>query len=271
LTRPTTHPAPLAQREFAAALLDPARVAPPGLRAWNGSDVAARLAVHRNNVLMSLVQALAEAFPVVQRLVGDEFFRAMAGVFVRAHPPRSPVLAEYGEGFADWLAAFEPAASLPYLPDMARLERACLRAYHAADVAPLAAGTIARHLAAPEQLAQARLRLHPSVCAIASDWSVISLWAAHQLASDDAVAHVATDRAEAALVLRDGDAVLVLPAARAQAAFVHALEARQPLGLAIEAATLSAASGEPFDLIAALSLFIRHGALTHWHSTGDPE
>ena len=70
-----------AQSAFADALLDPARPCPPGLRTWNGSDPARRLAVYRNNVVSSLIDALADTFPVVQRLVGTEFFRAMAGVF----------------------------------------------------------------------------------------------------------------------------------------------------------------------------------------------
>ena len=71
------------QAAFAAALLYPARPCPPGLHAWNGSDPAARLAVYRNNVVSSLIDALADTFPVVQQLVGEEFFRAMAGVFAR--------------------------------------------------------------------------------------------------------------------------------------------------------------------------------------------
>ena len=85
------------QADFSAALFDPARACPPGLFAWNGSDPAARLAVYRNNVIASLVDALADGFPVVQELVGAEFFRAMAAVFVRQTPPRTRVLAQYGD------------------------------------------------------------------------------------------------------------------------------------------------------------------------------
>ena len=91
------------QAGFAAALLDAGLPPPPGLRAWNGSDPARRFGVYRNNVIVSLVGALGDTFPVVRRLVGDDFFDAMAGVHVRAHPPASPVLAHYGAGFADWL------------------------------------------------------------------------------------------------------------------------------------------------------------------------
>jgi hypothetical protein len=262
-------PAAPAQADFATALLDPARTPPPGLQAWNGAAVDARFAVHRNNVVVSLVQALADSFPVVQRLVGDEFFAAMAGVFVRAHPPRTPVLADYGDGVADWLARFEPAAALPYLPDMARLERARVRAFHAADVAALDPQAIGQRLAPSAGLAQARIVLHPAVSTIVSDWAVVSLWFAHQQAGDDAVAGVDPGVPECALVLREGDDVLVVPVARADAVFVRALQAAQPLAAAIEAAMLDAGGAAPFELASALSLLIRHGAITAWHDPGD--
>ena len=257
------------QADFAAALLDPARAVPAGLRTWNGSDPSARFAVYRNNVVVSLVQALADAFPVVQRLVGDEFFAAMAGVYVRAHPPRSPLLCEYGDGFADWLAGFEPAAGLPYLPDMARLERARVRAYHAADAAAIDAHALAASLPGGDRLDRVRIGLHPCITAIVSNWAVASLWAAHQHESDEAIARVALDRAESALVLRDGDDVLVLPVGRADAVFVGALQAAQPLATAVEAATRAAGETEAFDLAATLSLLIRHGGITAWHPPGD--
>lgn len=86
------------QSALAAALLDPDAPCPVGLTAWNGSDPARRFAVYRNNVVVSLIDALAATFPVTLELVGEEFFRAMAGVFVRAVPPTSALLAEYGGG-----------------------------------------------------------------------------------------------------------------------------------------------------------------------------
>jgi hypothetical protein len=260
---------PPSQADFAAALLDPGRALRDGLRTWNGSDPAVRLAVHRNNVVVSLVQALADGFPVVKRLVGDEFFAVMAGIHVRAQPPRSPVLAEYGDGLADWLATFEPAAALPYLPDMARLERARVRAHHATDTAALPADVLAARLQAAGGLERVRLGLHAAITTIASDWAVASLWAAHQHETDDAIAQVHLDQAEAALVLREGDEVLVLPVGHADAVFVQSLQAALPLGAAVEAATAAAAAGPPFDLAATLSLLIRHGCITACHPPGD--
>ncbi len=95
----------------------------------------------------SLIDALRTKFPATERIVGEEFFRAMARVFVIAHPPRSKILHTYGDDFGDFIAAFEPAAELAYLADVARLEAARTRAYHAADATPLTPADFARHRA----------------------------------------------------------------------------------------------------------------------------
>lgn len=249
------------QRDFAAALFDPARPAPPGLRTHNGSDPRKRFDVYRNNVVSSLVAALADTFPVVRELVGVEFFEAMAREYVAAQPPRSPVLAHYGEGFADWLAGFEPAAGLPYLADMARLERARVRAFHAADAQALGAADLGRHLAEPQRLPQARLQLHPALSVIDSRWAIVSLWAAHQ--GRGLLGEVRLERVESALVHRAGDEAVVLGIDSAAAEFIGRLKRGETLGRA------AAAPGAGFDLGASLALLIRHGAICAWQDTGE--
>lgn len=246
------------QSAFADALLAPESVCPPGLLAWNGSDPGPRFAVYRNNVMVSLIDALADSYPVTQELVGEEFFAAMARLFVQAQPPRSPVLALYGEGFADFIEAFPPAAGLPYLADVARLEMLRVRAWHAADAAPLAEQELAR-LLADASLPSARFGLHPSLGLLRSRHAVVSLWAAHQ--TDDvavALAQVAVEESEAALVLRVGLEVDITRIGEGVATFVGGL--RQ--GLAFGAAAGQALAVEPeFDLVATLGMLIRSGGI----------
>lgn len=196
---------------FAEALLARDFDCPPGLRTWNGSDPGPRFAVYRNNLVVSLVDALADTYPVVQEMVGVEFFRAMAREFVHVRPPASPVLAHYGAGFAEFIEDFPPAAGLPYLPDLARLELMRVEVYHAADDAPLRSEDIALLLADADLRPPARLDLHPAARVLCSRHAVASLWAAHQ--ADDvnaALAQVDPAVAEIALVLRNGLDVLVL-------------------------------------------------------------
>jgi Uncharacterized protein conserved in bacteria (DUF2063). len=163
-----------AQHRFARAVLQALLSVPNGIRGDLRPTRERRFGVYRNNVKAGLAAALAARFPVVARLVGEEFFTAMALVFIERHPPRSPVLAEYGAPFANFLEGFDPVASLPYLPDIARLEWARHVAFHSADARP---ADIARLAAlAPEQLGTAILGLHPATAVIASPWPIVSIW-----------------------------------------------------------------------------------------------
>lgn len=248
---------------FAAALWS-ADGLPAGLTAWNGSDPARRFAIHRNNVWASLVDALAASFPVVATLVGDEFFRAMAGVYARCQPPASPVLAEYGAGFADFIADFPPAAGLPYLADVARLEWLLVRSRHAAEAPALAPSRLQALLAQPQRLAATGLRFHPSVALLSSAYAVTSLWGAHQGPG----APPATDpwQAESALVLRQGLTPVVRSLDPGAAAFAGTLLRGASLGAAAAAAMALDAS---LDVAAILALLIRQQALTDLITTGD--
>jgi hypothetical protein len=165
------------QQSFAAALLDPDRPAPAGLCAAGEMKADGRFDVYRNNVVTGLIDALAAGFPVTSALVGEDFFRAMAGAFVRRHPPDAPILTRYGAGFPAFLERFAPVAHLPYLPDTARLERALCESYHAADSIPIDPQELAEIPA--DDLASLRLRLAPALRLLRSDWPVHAIWAAH--------------------------------------------------------------------------------------------
>jgi hypothetical protein len=132
------------QQDFAAALRDAA--ATPRVARWLAGDatqVERRVAIYRANAAAAIAKALAAAYPVVRRVVGDEFFDGLARAFRCGTPSTSGDLGDYGAGFADFLAAFPPARALPYLCDLARLEWAAHRAYGAADAPPWEAGTLA--------------------------------------------------------------------------------------------------------------------------------
>lgn len=223
--------------EFAAALQDAEAPMPAGLVTWNGSDPQRRFAVYRNNVRVSLVDVLADTYPVTQALVGDAFFRAMAGVFVQQALPTHPILAEYGGDFAAFVSGFPPAAVLPYLADVARLEWCRLQALHAADVAVPNPAELTPWLDDPEKLAGARLQLHPGVQVLRSDYAMVSLWAAHQ-EEDPATAlgHVDPLCPEAALILRCALTAEVWPLDLASALFVGALQQEQSFASAVEQA-----------------------------------
>lgn len=241
---------------FAAALLDPDAPCPAGLTAWNGSDPTRRFAVYRNNVITSLIDALADTFRVTLELVGDAFFRAMAGIFVRRSPPESVRLVEYGEGLPAFIERFEPASSVPYLADVARLEMLRVRAFHAADADPLIPEQMAQALAEPEQLPVLKMAFHPSLGILRSRYAVVSLWAAHQGLGD--LVNVNPMVPENTLVVRTGLDVHVIALPPGGDTLTTDLIQGLPLG---EAAGLAMAAHTEFDLAANLALLLRAGAL----------
>ncbi|GGC04484.1 DUF2063 domain-containing protein [Marinobacterium zhoushanense] len=244
------------EMDFQKALLDPTQPVPEGLSAWNGSDPTARFDVYRNNVIVSLIEALESTFSVVQSLVGDTFFRAMAREYLFQRLPDNPVLSYFGGDFPDFIAQFEPAASLPYLADTARLEWFRVRAYHAADAAPLSTQALQLALAQPERLPSLCIALHPSAQLLRSRYAVVSLWAAHQGLLP--LSQVDPMQPEQALVLRPELEVEVIPLDPATALFTSALQQGEKLARALET-TLS--SHPEFDLHAALATLITRQAL----------
>src|ERR1700754_4381318 len=128
---------------FAAALLDPSLEAPGSVAATTRESALNRYNVYRNNVTVSLINALAAIFPVTQQITGVEFFRAMARAHLRATPPTTPLLFKYGGALPDFIKEYEHTRSVPWLADVARIERAQLDAYHAADMEPLTPQSLA--------------------------------------------------------------------------------------------------------------------------------
>lgn len=226
---------------FANALRAQAAQLPSGLAAWNKVEPRRRFSVYRNNVRGALVEALAVRFPVVQRLVGEEFFRAMARDYALANLPASPVLINYGESFPDFIAGFEPANGLPYLPDVARIESAYWQAYHAADDVP-ADPAIFQSLD-PAALANARPSFIAACAVVTSSHPVVAIWQTNT--RDEVVAPVDLSNAEDALVSRPALSVEVRKLPPGAAAFISALLAGRTLG---EAAAEGFQSSTEFDL-----------------------
>ena len=243
------------QRDFAEALLNPELPAPPGLVGPNGGPSSKRFAVYRNNVVAGLTETLKDAFPAVQRIVGADFFHAMARAYVAAEPPRTPILLDYGAGFPDFIRQFEPAASLPYLGDVARIERAWTEAYHAPEASPLdpAAFTAIE----PSQLPEIRLLLHPSVRVVRSQFPALTIW---QMNIGDGVPAPVdfTAGGEDVLVVRPVADVEVRSVPGGSLEFILALAG----GMSVLAALTAAISVDPgFDLSTNLSGLMHAGAL----------
>jgi len=141
------------------------------------------LLVHRQTVRHALIGAIRDAFPALELALGEDYIAALAGEFIATHPPRSPVLHEYGDALPAFVATFPPLQGWPWLADLARVDWARREAYHAADAAPLRDAQW--HALDPETLLSARFELHPSLRLLTSDYPQASLWFLHQPADAD--------------------------------------------------------------------------------------
>lgn len=232
---------------FAKGLLDPDAPVPADV----AGPAVSRYAVYRNNVSHSLAMALGEIFPAVQNLLGQDFFRALALTYLRANPPRSKLLFEYGGEFADFLSTFPPVSGLPHLRDMARIERVWLDAFHAADCLPLDPARLAA--IRPDDLSSLRFAMHPAFRLIRSSFPAATLVRLHRADGGSADLTLAEDAMITRAVLEVEMRILPPGAAR----FFQCLATGGTLGEAAERAIAEAAD---FDLGPALASAFQAGA-----------
>lgn len=191
-----------------------------------------RIEVYRNTVQASLIDVLATAFPVTQRVVGEGFFGALAARFVAAAPPRLPQLSLYGDGFSDFIAGEDIARRLPYLPDVARLEWARGESYFAGDAPPLDTARLAA--LSPNDMEYIVLRLHPATRLIKSRYPIYRIWEVNQPAVVDVPA-VDMSVAQWAMVSRRGHHVVTRELDKSDAAFILAVAEGKTLAEAVAA------------------------------------
>lgn len=244
----------VSQAAFTAAMLDARQPVPLGLMDGANQPAGRRFSVYRNNVAVSLTEALHQGFPVIAKLLGKQNMDGLAGLYLRAHPPSSPLMMHYGDQFPQFLEGLQQLSHLGYLGDIARLELALRRSYHATDMdglSPEAIGAIA-----PEDLMSTRFRIAPATELLRSPWPIYDIWRFNTKEEAPKPRAVAQD----VLITRpefDPEPHL-LPAGGAS--FIAALLSGEPLS---EAATAASATTDHFDLSATLALLITGQALGH--------
>jgi Putative DNA-binding domain len=256
------------QSRFDRALFDdaPDAVAPwirvCGVDEERGGDLdsCARLAIYRNNLREGFIKALALEFPVIERLVGNDYFRQLALEFLAEYPSRAGDLHPIGEPFPQYLRLRFGETPYAYLPDVAALEWAYQQALVAAD-APLFDLATLREIP-QETYGRLRFTLHPACGLMRSPYPVMRIWAANQphAAGDEAVD--LSSGAEFILIRRAAEGVEMRSIAAAHFAILDAFSLGASLADALETAL---AIDPDFDLGEALRCFIGLGVLTATH------
>ncbi|GGO85749.1 DUF2063 domain-containing protein [Marinobacterium nitratireducens] len=214
------------------------------------------LQVYRNNFRISLTEALEAVYPVMQRLVGEDFFRYLIDRYLRNHPPTCGDLTQFGDRMAAFVAGFQPAAGLPYLADIARLEWACHEVFHAPDDATVDLDALSQMPA--EDLAGLRFHLGAACRLLMSDFPVYRIWQSNQAGGDEPTTIDLDRGGETVLVLRPQWTVqlwaLQAPAGRLLASLCRG----EPLGEAVDQALMLDGT---FDLQSLLSRYLAGGVL----------
>jgi len=230
---------------FARAIVRGEAISPQIDLSYSNYSQDTAIEIYRNNYRGNLHDALAGAYPVIQQLVGEEFFRFMARQYIAQHPSASANLHHYGAQLADFLASFEPVQELVYLPDVATLEWACHVACFAENTGALALDQLARI----PVWQHADLILHTACQMVHSSFPVVAIWQAHQ---PDAACDFQISLDEGgciALVSRQSDIVRVEELSAASANWLARIQNSEALGVATEA---TLARYPDFDLQAAL-------------------
>lgn len=203
--------------------------------ALDGLAPEARLNIYRSTFIGSLTTALRLSYPAVHRLVGAKFFESAARIFIEEGPPQSAHLDQYGAEFSAFLERFPPAASLVYVPEVARLEWAVACALHAPDMNPLEVAQLAT--LPPSGHDRVCFAPHPSISLVQARHPVDTIWRA-VLAEDDSALAQIDWKAGAIwlLVERLGSGIEVTRIDEPEWRFLSALCASRPLGDAIKAA-----------------------------------
>ncbi len=249
----------LSQSQFTRAMMDASLPVPDGISDAQKRAAGRRFNVYRNNVAVSLTEAMHAAFPVIAKLLGKENMDGLSSLYLRAHPPSSPLMMFYGEHFPAFLAGMEQLNHLGYLADVARLELALRRAYHAADAAPIAADALAK--LSPDALMQTQVTLAPSVQVISSPWPIWDIWHFNTVENAPKPKAVAQD----VLITRpEFDPIPhTLPAGGAS--WISSLMQGERFGDAHDA-TLN--TTPEFDLGATLTLLLQDGAIINLDNKG---
>jgi len=231
------------QQRFAEALLD-ADAASDAARWLRGDAVQLeqRLAIYRANVLAATTRALGAAYPVIRQVVGETFFDGLAHAYQRQVPSGSGDLSDHGADLAAFVTDFPHTRSLPYLPDLARLEWAVHRAYGAADAPDWNPRALAQ--VAPARQAAVRFHWAAGAALVDSTFPIACIWRLHQPGFDGEF-RVDWSVPECALVARDGPRVTVSTLGAAEARFVASSLAGDALGVSAEQALADDAG---FDL-----------------------
>ncbi len=222
------------------------------------------LNVYANTARSNFIESLVLSFPVVRRLVGQDYFRQVSQGFHAGHPSLSGDLQLAGANFAQYVTHLHGDGEYRYLGEVARLEWLLQLTLLAADHPPFEVAKL--QAIAPEDYDELRFRLHPSVRLFASEFPCVALWEANV---GDAEPQVIDLRAgpDHVLLMRVRGQLEFARLTLGEQGFLESLRAQAPFAAAVAQSEQSGNS--EFDAAAALQRFVLAGAIVDFDRITD--
>ena len=253
------------QRHFGAALFESAADAIMPWICGDGLDVESRIRIYRNNLQQGFLKALALEFPVIQRLVGQDYFQQLALEFQANHPSRSGNLHHIGQPFPQFLDGLLRETRYAYLSDVAALEWAYLVTMEAPEATRLDPSVLLRF--SSDTFTELRFSLHPACRLVRSVYPVLRIWQLNQSEAADTEIVDLGSGPEQILLRRGAEEVELHRIAQGDFALLNALADDATLGDAFDAAC----SADPsFNIGEALSRAVALGVLAQPRISGRP-
>lgn len=240
--------------DFSNALLNPDLEIPKDLNYKNGHPTPKRFDVYRNNVIVSLIEALKATYPSIEAIMGERNFQQIARFYASEHPPRSAIMHTYGQKFPNFIKNLPPLKNSPFLVDVAQAEKAWLIAYHALDAEPFNPETFSTF--SPQETMDLCFSPHPASHLIKSKFPIGDLFDYRNGPPENGVD---METSQNLLITRPQLNVFTTVLDKADATFFELVLSGDTLGTAIGTAMELKTE---FDAGQAIALLIQTGAVT---------
>lgn len=246
------------QQELSVALNTEDGDIPHGLQQRQPLTSAQRLAIYRHSLHSSLQQVLTAVYPVCQKIVGEEFFAAMVTQYRQQMPSRSPDIENYGDSLPVFIRDFAPAACLPYLADVARLEWGWYRASLGQDFTQFTPDSLSQ--VEEDKQGDIIFQLPPDSTLLTSPYPILRIWEANQENNLNEETIDLTSGGDQLIIYRRGMDVLVQSLTDKQWSLLSGLYA----GLSVEQLCVRFAENSQFNLADELAECLRKGWIVHF-------
>ena len=162
------------QSHFSAEILCGENTSVQTLVEQRGFEATRRINVYRNNIFATLAETLSNIFPVSCAMVGEEFFKSMARIYIRSHTPDSGNLHDFGEHLPSFIESMPELSNYPYLSALAEIDWACHRAFHSTSVNSLDISSLADF--SPDNYEDLQFEFHPAIHTIKSKYPIFDIW-----------------------------------------------------------------------------------------------